>query len=265
MRRFLSFVLLLLNVHPVQALTTVATVGDSFADAIYLAMYYRPDLLKKYDVRIQRWSRPMVGLARNDYFDYPEWLRATSALGVVDLCVIQVGSNDMQGIPAGAPGRWLAFGSARWKEVYSARLRGMMDTLRKQHCRQVVWILQPGFEKRQFMALHKDLINALQSDVVSGTPSAIFTLLTSRADYAGDNTHFNRSFALQLGPAMLRVVALTKQVLERICLSCHQGVAAQKAMAEQDILPLSVFQCGPFGDGCASRAGRLTAARGRVE
>ena len=31
--------------------TTVATIGDSFADAIYLAMKARPDLLKKHDIK----------------------------------------------------------------------------------------------------------------------------------------------------------------------------------------------------------------------
>jgi hypothetical protein len=34
----------------------VATVGDSFADALYLAMKVRPDLLKQHDITLVRWS-----------------------------------------------------------------------------------------------------------------------------------------------------------------------------------------------------------------
>src|SRR6266487_3730507 len=76
--------------------TTVATIGDSFADAIYLAMKARPDLLKKHDIKIVRWSRPIIGLARTDYFDYSGWLSESGKLA--DVCVIQIGSNDMQSL-----------------------------------------------------------------------------------------------------------------------------------------------------------------------
>jgi hypothetical protein len=78
---------------------SVATVGDSFADSLYNAMRSRPDLVQQYGVRLMRWSRPIVGLTRTDYFDYPGWLRDSAELGSVDLCFVEIGSNDMQSIP----------------------------------------------------------------------------------------------------------------------------------------------------------------------
>jgi hypothetical protein len=47
--------------------TTVATVGDSFADAIYLAMKARPDLLKKHDIKLVRWSGTLIELSFRDH------------------------------------------------------------------------------------------------------------------------------------------------------------------------------------------------------
>jgi hypothetical protein len=55
--------------RPCQAFT-VATVGDSFADSLYNAMRARPDLMQRYGVQLTRWSRPIIGLTRTDYFDY---------------------------------------------------------------------------------------------------------------------------------------------------------------------------------------------------
>src|SRR5712692_2805202 len=113
--------------HP----TTVATIGDSFADAIYLAMKARPDVLKKHDIKVVRWSRPIIGLARTDYFDYPGWLKESRK--VADVCVIQIGSNDMQALHD--DGKYFAFGTDKWKELYRGRVRGMADILAERRCK----------------------------------------------------------------------------------------------------------------------------------
>src|SRR5713101_420723 len=139
--------------------TTVATIGDSFADAIYLAMKARPDLLKKHDIKLVRWSRPIIGLARTDYFDYSGWLSESEKLA--DVCVIQIGSNDMQSLHDG--GKYLAFGTDQWKEVYRSRVKDMAGILADRRCKQIIWILQPGFERLQRMAEKHQVINVLQS------------------------------------------------------------------------------------------------------
>jgi hypothetical protein len=77
---------------------TVATVGDSLADAVYLGMKLQPDLLKKNGIHLVRWSRAKIGLTRTDYFDYTDWLRVNNDLGTADFCVVQLGANDLQSI-----------------------------------------------------------------------------------------------------------------------------------------------------------------------
>src|SRR5579872_5854189 len=139
--------------------TTIATIGDSFADAIFLALKARPDVLKKNDIKVIRWSRPIIGLARDDYFDYPGWLNQSNK--IADICVIQIGSNDMQALHK--EGKYFAFGTDQWKEVYLSRAKGMADTLSHRRCKQILWILQPGFERQVHMAEKHVVINVLQS------------------------------------------------------------------------------------------------------
>src|SRR5215813_9367328 len=88
---------------------TVATVGDSFADSLYNSMRSRPDLVQQRGVRLLRWSRPIIGLTRTDFFDYPAWLHDSPDLGKADLCFVEIGANDMQSLPAAAQQR-IAYG-----------------------------------------------------------------------------------------------------------------------------------------------------------
>jgi hypothetical protein len=204
--------------------TTIATIGDSFADAIFLAMKARPDVLKKNDIKVVRWSRPIIGLARTDYFDYPAWLNESKR--VADICVIQIGSNDMQALHD--DGKYFAFGTDRWKEVYLSRVKGMADTLTERRCKQIVWILQPGFERQKHMAEKHEVINVLQSEALAPSGSMVFEVATSKECYGADNTHFNRNFILKLGDAILAVSVASKGLIQNHCFSCHNGFDANE-------------------------------------
>lgn len=202
--------------------TTVATIGDSFADAIFLAMKARPDVLKKDDIKVVRWSRPIIGLARSDYFDYPAWLNESKK--VADVCVIQIGSNDMQVLHD--DGKYFQFGTDKWKDLYRGRVKSMADTLAERRCKQIVWILQPGFERQKGMAEKHEVINVLQSEALAPSGSMVFEVATSKECYGADNTHFNRTFILKLGDAILSVAASSKGLIQNHCFSCHNGFDA---------------------------------------
>jgi hypothetical protein len=202
--------------------TTVATIGDSFADAIYLAMKARPDVLKKHHIKLIRWSRPIIGLARTDYFDYPGWLNESKKLA--DICVIQIGSNDMQALHD--DGKYFAFGTDKWKELYLSRVKSMAGILTERRCRQIIWILQPGFERQKGMSEKHQVINVLQSEALQPSGSMVFEVTTSKEVYGGDNTHFNRNFILKLGDAILGLTAASKGLIQNHCFSCHNGFDA---------------------------------------
>src|SRR5215471_12649952 len=153
--------LVLLFVLQCPAATTVATVGDSFADSFFWGLRARPNLLKQNDIQLVRWSRPTIGLSRTDQFDYTGWLQSSADLGTADFCIVQVGTNDMQSLSAG-PGKWIKFPSDPWKDAYAARVRGIVTTLRANRCRRIIWALQPGFERHRFLSRYQELINQLQ-------------------------------------------------------------------------------------------------------
>jgi hypothetical protein len=214
---------------------TVATVGDSFADSLFYAMRSRPDLAKASGVQLTRWSRPIIGLTRTDYFDYAGWMRDAPELGAADLCFVEIGSNDMQSIPAGKK-QWIAYGSLKWKEAYAARTVEFARTLAGRRCGQVLWVLQPGFEKRDWMACHRELINEVQRDALQLERTHVLEIVTSDAAYGPDQTHFNRDYVLRLGPALFQLVDTSRQIAHMQCLGCHRNVNVSPEAAK--IFPL---------------------------
>jgi hypothetical protein len=213
----------------------VATVGDSFADALYNSMRARPDLVRRYGVQLVRWSRPIIGLTRTDYFDYTGWLRDSAELGSVDVCFVQIGSNDMQSIPV-SPKQWIAYGSPQWRDAYAGRTREMARVLTEHRCGLLIWVLQPGFEKQEAMACHRELINEVQRQALRVERTRVMELSTSETDYGPDKTHFNRAYLLQLGPALFHLVDTSGQILHTGCLSCHRNI--EGLTREPEIFPL---------------------------
>ena len=206
---------------PCQAVS-VATVGDSFADSLYNAMRARPDLVERYGVQLTRWSRPIIGLTRTDYFDYTGWLRDSHELGSVDVCFVQIGSNDMQSISVSEK-RWIAYGSPQWRDAYAGRTREMALTLTQRRCGLVIWVLQPGFEKRDAMACHRELINEVQREALRVDRTRVLEISTSEAAYGPDKTHFSRAYVLELGPALFHLVDTSRQIVHMGCLRCHRS------------------------------------------
>ena len=227
--------LLFWSSKPCQAVS-VAMVGDSFADSLYNAMRARPDLVRQYNIQLTRWSRPIIGLTRTDYFDYPKWLRDSTELGSVDVCFVQIGSNDMQSIPVSKT-QWIAYGSQRWKDTYASRTREMALTLTEHRCGLVIWVLQPGFEKRDPMACHRELINEVQREALRlERRTRVLELSTSEAAYGRDKTHFNREYVLLLGPALFHLVDTSSRIRHMGCLGCHRNV--EGLMSGAEIYPL---------------------------
>jgi hypothetical protein len=159
------FLSVMATAAPCRAIT-VATIGDSFADSLYNSLRARPDLLQRYDVHLNRWSRPSVGLTRTDYFDYAAWLRDSEELGAVDLCFVEIGSNDMQSIPV-AKDQWIAHGSLQWKEAYAGRTFELARILTERRSGE------PGGVREGRLKLNERLetLSLVASTTVRGGPS----------------------------------------------------------------------------------------------
>ncbi|MGA3204148.1 MAG: hypothetical protein ABSF12_16790 [Bryobacteraceae bacterium] len=207
-----GILVLALAAAPARAVT-VATVGDSLADAVYLGMKLQPDLLKKNGIHLVRWSRARIGLTRTDYFDYTEWLRS-SDLGTADFCVVQLGANDLQSI-AIRKNKWILVGSETWQRIYQERVKALVETLKVRRCKSVIWLLQPAYEKNKFLRQYHGMINAVQFAGSNSAVAAAFELATTENDYSPDGVHFNKPFCFALSRAVIQLFAPTG------CESCH--------------------------------------------
>ena len=228
-------------VCPAFAATSVATVGDSFADTFFYGMHSRLDLLRQYDIQLVRWSRPMIGLTRTDQFDYTGWLRESDDLGAADYCVVQLGANDLQSIPAG-PREWVRFSEGDWKVAYAGRVRGMVEVLSANRCRRLIWVLLPGFERSPALGRNREMINRLQLTGLATGSALIFEIEANAGDYGRDGIHFNGPFALKLGEAVMRTVSAWRARIPADCSACHTGVKMRAPAAAANVLPLRLHQ-----------------------
>jgi len=221
---------------------TVATVGDSFADAIYLALRSRPDLMKKNDVHALRWSRPVIGLTRTEQFDYAHWLSTEGRpASSAEVCIVQIGSNDMQAIKQDRG--WVAFGSEPWKAIYRQRVNELADLLRGRLCQEVIWILQPSFERRKYMADRYPVVNAVQMDALKNKGILVFNITAHGNDYADDDTHFGRDFILKVGDAIFALSSRSRELHRNTCFTCHEAVPIELVLkAKQELFPLTRCQ-----------------------
>jgi hypothetical protein len=216
--------LLLGAAQPARASITVATVGDSLADAIYLGLKLQPDLLRKSGIELVRWSRPSIGLTRTDYFDYTAWLRNTSTLGSADFCVVEMGANDLQNISvhtAAENQKWIRVGTEEWQRTYTDRVQSFVKTLKSGRCRKVVWLLQPAYQKNKYLSQYHTMINAVQL-AGSTAGEAAFEITAGDADYSEDGVHPNKDFCFRLARAVATLFTSWEQPFAGSnCGSCH--------------------------------------------
>jgi lysophospholipase L1-like esterase len=224
--RFSAIIALTLLASPVRAVT-VATVGDSLADAVYLGMKLQPDLLRKNGIHLVRWSRARIGLTRTDLFDYTDWLRENQDLGRVDFCVVQVGANDLQSISI-RKNKWVFVGTETWQQVYQNRVKALVDTLKVQRCASVIWLLQPTYEKNRYLRQYHEMINAVQFAGSNSGVAAAFELETTENDYSRDGIHFNKPFCFSLARAVINLFA-PSTLATAGCGACHSPGSYAKA------------------------------------
>jgi hypothetical protein len=238
MKRAVSLLILAaLEVHA----TSIATVGDSLADAIYLGLKLQPDLLRKNGIELTRWSRPSIGLTRVDYFDYTSWLRDTAGLGSVDYCVVEMGANDLQSIAIAEKNqdskRWIRVGTDDWQRAYTDRVQAFVRTLKPLRCANVVWLLQPPYQKNKFLSQYHGMINAVQF-AGSASGAAVYEIDAGADDYSPDGVHFNKDFCFKLGRAVVNLFASSRPPAAGTnCASCHAS-PSQPPVPLPDLAPL---------------------------
>jgi hypothetical protein len=113
----------------------VAVVGDSLATGlgIYLERVLKPSL-----VRVSRQGRISTGLARPDYFDWPQAISEIVDRFRPDLIVVMLGENDNQGLRTPGGHEETPVGTFEWPQAYEERVAAFMELATSRGAR-VVW------------------------------------------------------------------------------------------------------------------------------
>lgn len=131
---------------------TVIIAGDSMTEAF--GKYLKSSLTKTGVVVAVHDFRYSSGIARPDFFDWPKHLRQSMAEQDPDVVMMMVGANDGQDIKV--DGKFMAFGSPDWTQVYSARVGDAMDIMAVDG-RRVYWIGLPVARPPKYSAKMKTL------------------------------------------------------------------------------------------------------------
>ena len=113
----------------------VVVVGDSLASGlgVYLERVLKPSL-----VRVSRQGRISTGLARPDYFDWPEAMSEIVDRFRPDLIVIMLGENDNQALRTPDGREETPVGTFEWPQAYEERVEDFMRLATSRGAR-VVW------------------------------------------------------------------------------------------------------------------------------
>lgn len=118
--------------------------GDSLGDGIWAGLYRK--LPKADGYKVTKHSRVSTGLVRKDFYNWSKAVRQIVAQHRVDVAVVMIGTNDRQTIIEG--GRH-ALRSARWEEIYKARIDDMTQVLKDEGA-EVYWVELPAMRSPRF-------------------------------------------------------------------------------------------------------------------
>ena len=118
----------------------IMVIGDSLADGF--GMYLEQRVAQRgLPVTILNRGRTSTGLARSDFYDWPDNFAGLAAADRPDIVVVHFGANDNQPIRF-ADGRSVAYDTADWDAAYTGRARDILDVAAAE--RAVVYWLGPA-------------------------------------------------------------------------------------------------------------------------
>lgn len=160
----------------------VMVIGDSLADGfgIFLDRRVRE---RDLNARVYNYGRVSSGLARSDFYNWPERFEELAGQYRPDVVVVHFGSNDMQTIIL--PDSRVGFGTEEWDAAYRQQTRRILDIAARYGA--VVYWLGPAPDRNSKLNRHLSRINPLfqaEAELVRANyiPLSAFT--------AGENGEF---------------------------------------------------------------------------
>ncbi len=193
----------------------VLLIGDSMIGGSLGAMLERT-LAMSSGLHVTRAAQLGTGLARPDLYD---WMKVVPPLVERErprFVVVSIGANDATNLLEGD--EQIDYGTARWRQVYSARVEAMMRALAGDHTR-VLWLTLPPMRDRRLSARTSYLngvfaqcarkvprVEFLEVDLLIGDPQRQFATFVQAPD--GRLLRYRLDDGVHLAPAGSRAVAV---------------------------------------------------------
>ena len=193
----------------------VLLIGDSMIGGSLGAMLERT-LAMSSGLHVTRAAQLGTGLARPDLYD---WMKVVPPLVERErprFVVVSIGANDATNLLEGD--EQIDYGTARWRQVYSARVEAMMRALAGDHNR-VLWLTLPPMRDRRLSARTSYLngvfaqcarkvprVEFLEVDLLIGDPQRQFATFVQAPD--GRLLRYRLDDGVHLAPAGSRAVAV---------------------------------------------------------
>ncbi len=128
----------------------VAVLGDTLA--VQLANGLEETFADKPEIGVLSKTKESSGLVREDFYDWRKAARdIAGGTQKIDVAVVMIGSNDRQALRAPGAAQSEEPFSPRWRELYEARVDGLLAAFREKKI-PVVWVGLPVMKNESFSA-----------------------------------------------------------------------------------------------------------------
>jgi hypothetical protein len=212
-----------------QAGDRILLVGDSLMQGV--APHLITALKRNYQVESMDLSRHSTGLTYPAFFDWPATVKAAFELEDYQAVIVFLGANDPWDM--NLQGKYVRFGSARWQEVYRARVNRIIQTA-AEHGARLVWLGVPPLGREDLIGKEPPLNEIYASEAQKYPLFARF--VATAPSLSEDGNSFTKFMELpERGSVMVRTddgVHFTTQgqkLLAKLALSQFTGAAQLRA------------------------------------
>ncbi|MBS9779572.1 MAG: DUF459 domain-containing protein [Moraxellaceae bacterium] len=157
-------------------------IGDSLMQGV--APWVMRKLQNDFQVKSINLSKHSTGLTVSKFFDWPATLeKALQDNPDVGALFVFLGGNDGQSIIDPDTNHYVRFGTERWDEVYTGRIRRVLDTAKANNV-QVLWIAPPEMKKAD---LNKRTVHLIE--LYKRIPKGDAIVLTSKEILQSDTAN----------------------------------------------------------------------------
>lgn len=176
----------------------ILLIGDSLMQGV--APHLITALKRTYRVESMDLSRHSTGLTYPAFFDWPATVKAAFELEAYRTVIVFLGANDPWDM--NLHGSYVRFGSPRWREVYSGRVKQIIQTA-AEHNARLIWLGAPPMGREDLVG-KEPLLNEIYAEEAGHFPLAARFIATAPS-LSVDGVNFSKFLEIpERGSVMVR-------------------------------------------------------------